>query len=612
MFGFDWLTPRHAFPLLALCVFLLACQSACAPSQEVRTSASAPPAFAASLVTESEKSGFVRTGRYDEVERLCRAFEEAYPNRARCVKFGTTPENRPMLAIVASADGVLSPEAARAKHRPVILIQGGIHAGEIDGKDGGFWALRELLDDKLVPGATSAVTTVFIPVFNIDGHERFGPNNRPNQRGPEQMGFRVTAQNFNLNRDYVKAEAPEMRALLAFFEAWDPVVYADLHTTDGAKFEHDVAVLVAPTVPAPGGLDAAANKLDEALVSRLKETGHLPLAFYPTFRNLEDPASGFARDVAPPRFSHGYAPARNRISILVETHSWRTHAHRVRTMHDCLLALFDRARADAGSWRQAADAGDAAAAHLGGTQVALTYRAGNASRTIDFHGYAYEKRPSDISGGTWLVYDESRPQIWHVPLFETLEPQLTVEAPKAGFVVPVAFAGLVAEKLRIHGLRYETMKTERKAFPVSAFRADEVTYGTSFEGRTPATLKGEWHSEARDLPAGSLFIPIAQPRALLLLHLLEPLAPDSLVAWGFFNSVFERKEYMEGYVAEEEARKMLAANPPLRTEFEARLRDPKFAADPKARLDFFYRRHPAWDERVNLVPIFTVATSPMP
>src|SRR5207245_3833288 len=130
------------------------------------------------------------------------AFERAYPNRARCVTFGTTPEGRPMLAIVASGDGVLTPEATRAKHRPVILFQGGIHAGEIDGKDGGFWSLRELLDDKLLPGATTAVTAVFIPVLNADGHERFGPNHRPNQRGPEEMGVRITAQNFNINRDY--------------------------------------------------------------------------------------------------------------------------------------------------------------------------------------------------------------------------------------------------------------------------------------------------------------------------------------------------------------------------------------------------------------------------
>ncbi len=516
-----------------------------------------------------------------------------------------------MLAIAASADGVLSPQAARDKHRPVILFQGGIHAGEIDGKDGGFLALREMLDGKGAPGALSAVTAVFVPVFNIDGHERFGPNQRPNQRGPEQMGFRTSAQNLNLNRDYTKAEAPEMQAMLAFYEAWDPVVLVDLHTTDGAKFEHDMAILAEPSTPAPGGLEGPAGKLSQNMLERLKAKGHLPLDFYPSFRDPRDPESGFDRGVPPPRFSQGYTRTRNRIGILVETHSWRPHPHRVRTVHDFLVGLFDQARTDAGTWRKAEDDGDAASTRLAGTKVTLTYKATDAHHTIDFRGYAYEKRPSDISGGTWVVYDETRPAIWHVPYYDQLAPRLVVDAPRAGFVVPVAFAELVSAKLRLHGLQYQIIKDARKAFPVGAFRASEVSYGASFEGRTPATVKGAWHPEQRDIRAGSLFIPIAQPRAVLLLELLEPTAPDSLVSWGFFNSSFERKEYMEDYVAEEEARKMLAQNPQLRTEFEAALRDPKFAADPSARLDFFYKRHPAWDERVNLVPIYQVDASPV-
>ncbi|WP_394823040.1 M14 family zinc carboxypeptidase [Pendulispora albinea] len=598
---------------------MTACQATApqSPASTVPTSATSASSTEAaqgpgSLVTEAERSGFRRTGRYEEVERLCRAYERTYPNRARCVSFGTTPEGRPMLAIAASEDGVLSPEAARAKHRPVVFFQGGIHAGEIDGKDGGFLMLRELLDGKRLPGATKAVTAVFIPVLNVDGHERFAPNQRPNQRGPEEMGFRTNAQNFNINRDYLKAEVPETHAILRFLEAWDPVVYIDLHATDGAKFEHDVAIMIEPTAQVPGGLEAVARKLSDEVMARMKAAGHLPLHFYPSFRKTDDPTSGFAHMPPPPRFSQGYAALRNRIGILIETHSWRPHPHRVKTVHDFLAAFFDRARTDAEAWRKAADVADAADAHLAGLRVPLSYKVTESSHIIEFRGYAYQKRPSEVSGGSWTVYDESRPEIWRIPLFETLEPDVTAEAPKAGFVVPAAQAEWVGAKLRIHGLRYEVMKTARPAYPVVAYRADEVTYApSSFESRTPVTVKGTWRSDTRDLPAGSLFVPIAQPRARLLLHLFEPQAPDSLVAWGFFNGAFERKEYMEDYVAEEEARKMLAANPALRTEFEARLKDPKFAADPKARLDFFYKRHPAWDERVNLVPIYKVATSPI-
>jgi predicted deacylase len=128
---------------------------------------------------------------------------------------------------------------------PVMLIQGGIHAGEIDGKDAGFLALREMLENKAAPGALDKQVLLFVPVFNVDGHERFGKWNRPNQRGPVEMGWRTTAQNYNLNRDYVKADARDAGHAGAG-QRWDPLAYVDLHVTDGAKFQHDVSIQVEP------------------------------------------------------------------------------------------------------------------------------------------------------------------------------------------------------------------------------------------------------------------------------------------------------------------------------------------------------------------------------
>ena len=165
------------------------------------------------LTTIAEQSGNRRTGRYEEVQRLCPAFEKAWPKQVRCFEFGRSPEGRPMLALAASGDGVLDAAGARRAQRPVVLMQGGIHAGEIDGKDAGFLALREMLEGKVAKSALAGATLVFVPVLNVDGHERFGRWNRPNQVGPEEMGWRTTAHNLNLNRDYVKAEAPEMQAI---------------------------------------------------------------------------------------------------------------------------------------------------------------------------------------------------------------------------------------------------------------------------------------------------------------------------------------------------------------------------------------------------------------
>jgi hypothetical protein len=144
---------------------------------------------------------------------------------------------------------------------------------------------------------------------------------------------------------------------------------------------------------------------------------------------------------------------------------------------------------------------------------------------------------------------------------------------------------------------------------VQAFRATKATAAaTTVEGRTVMTLEGSWRDEPRDVPAGSLFVPIAQPGAWLAMTLLEPSSTDSLVAWGFFNTAFERKEYMEGYVTERWAAEAMAKDPELRRAFERRLdEDPAFARSPSARLEFFFRRHPAWDERLNLYPVYRTA-----
>ena len=99
-----------------------------------------------------------------------------------------------MLALVVSSDGALTPPRRASKARPVVLMQGGIHAGEIDGKDAGFLAAaRDARGQGRCRGVLNRVTLVFVPVFNVDGHERFGRWNRPNQTGPEEMGWRVTS-----------------------------------------------------------------------------------------------------------------------------------------------------------------------------------------------------------------------------------------------------------------------------------------------------------------------------------------------------------------------------------------------------------------------------------
>jgi hypothetical protein len=555
---------------------------------------------ARALTTTAEASGYKITGRYDEVIRLCHDFARAHRN-VTCETFGQTAERRPLMALSVGRRGA-----------PTIVVQGGIHAGEIDGKDAGFWVLRELLDGKLDGVALDRIRVVFVPVFNADGHERFGAYNRPNQVGPEQMGWRTTAQNLNLNRDYVKAEAPEMRAMLALLVREDPAVYMDLHVTDGAEFQHDVAVLVSPpagVTDAPPALAAAAQALRTSIKQQLEAQKHLPIVdFYPSFLQSENPAGGFAAMPSPPRFADAYAAARNRLGILVETHSWKDYATRVRATHDSVVAVLRELKAHGAEWQRAERAADAEP--LAGKPLVLGWKPDlTKPRTIDFLGYHYTRTRSPISTALRTSYDTTRPEVWHVPFYGVLLPAVTATLPRAGWFVPRAFAALVAGKLAAHGLVYRDLPATR-TLPVDEYRASDIKrHAETFEGRPIVQVRGGWSPATRTFTAGGIFVPVAQPHARLAAQLLEPEAPDSLTSWGYFDAVFEQKEYMEDYVLEAVAEKMLA-DPAIKTEWEHKLADPAFAKSAHERLEFFYKKHPSWDTELGLVPVFRLQAAP--
>ena len=294
----------------------------------------------------------------------------------------------------------------------------------------------------------------------------------------------------------------------------------------------------------------------------------------------------------------------------------------MRVTRNTVIGLAELIAAHGEQWRELAQRADAAAAQLGGTEVALDFGsrwreapggrtdagASNGAVLIDFKGYAYTRELSPISGEAVTVYDPKRPEIWRVPFRDQVAPSLVVKAPLGGYVVPCAWAADIGARLALHGIHCEPVRARSERVWVEAFRAHGVHFAaTPFEGRMRVRLAGSWQRERQDIGPGALFVPIAQRGARLLMHLLEPQAPDSFAAWGFFNACFERKEDLEPYVADRIARTMLTQNPALGEEFSRRLsEDAVFAASPHARLEFFLRRHPCWDSRWNLYPVFRV------
>ncbi len=558
------------------------------------------------LETVAERTRYVQSGRYDEVVNLCKGLAELYPAKARCEVFGTTPEGRTMHALVLAEEGGLTPEDARARGRQVVLAQGGIHAGELDGKDAGLALARDLLEGKTAPKLLTRVTFVLVPVYNVDGHENVAAANRPNQLGPETPGFRVTAQRLNLNRDYAKADAPETRAMLALLRKWDPLVYVDLHTTNGMDFQPDVAVLVEPRFGWPAAMREAGEKISRTLMTKLRTSGHIPLDFYPSPEDETQPLSGWAHAVASPRFATGYWQQWQRFAVLVESHALKTNARRVRASRDALLGVLELVRDDGVALAAAASAAQAAMTNLGGTDVSLAFAPTGTAKLIEFRGVAYKELPSLITGKHWVQFDPSRPKIWKTPMLRDVVPQLTARAPRGGYVVPAPWVPVVSPVLAAHGL---TSKLVVKGGPIDREVWKPATIKVAprtTEGRTRVEVTGSWSADHGDITPGSLYVPVAQRGGALAMHLLEPQAPDSLVAWGFMNAIFEAREYVELMVLEPFARELLASDPQVKKDFDALV---KSGASEAERIDFFYRRHPAHDRLRDAYPVVRVSAA---
>ena len=515
----------------------------------------------------------------------------------RIEQFGVSPEGRPIYAVIASKDGARFDPA-----KPVLLAQAGIHPGEIDGKDAGMMLLRDIAfygKDDLLDGAN----LILIPILSVDGHERASAYSRPNQRGPRIQGWRNTATNQNLNRDYLKLDQAEMRAVRGLILKYRPDLYVDIHVTDGMDYQYDVTYGYNGENGVWSRSPATAAWLDAnfkpAINAALEAQGHIPgeLVFGVDDSN---PKAGLSDGGLGERFSNGWGSAAHVPTILIENHSLKPHEQRVLGTYVFLEQAL-RLLADQGSGLRAAVAEDSA---LRPAEIPTNFVAvDQPTATRAFKGIRYEMYDSPASGRQevrWL--GEPDPEPWQLPFYGS-RPTLTLRRPEA-YWVPAHRADVI-ERLRAHGVEMEILDAPRTV-AVEMLRLDDPRLSTrANEGHVPVTVTSVT-PERRDwtFQPGSARVPTDQTLGDVVVLLLEPQSSESLFAWGLFPEVLSRVEYIEGYAIAPLAERMLAADPALKAEFEAKLAaEPEFAANGDARLQWFYERTPFYDDRYRLYPV---------
>ncbi len=526
----------------------------------------------AGLVTPAERTRYRETSTHAEVGSLCAAIARRCPSRVRLLSMGRTPEGRDLPFLVLASDGAFTPAAARRKGRAVVMVQANIHAGEVEGKESVLMLARETALAARTPEFLRRLTVVLVPDYNADGNDRIAPGNRAldlrnldGQVGPGGgVGTRYNARGWNLNRDYMKQDAPETRLAARTFRAWWPHLFVDCHTTDGSIHHHPLTFDTAHNTEsgAPWAILYMRERFLPAMAKALLRRTGLDTTWYGNFVEEGRPERGWATYPALPRFGSHYRGLCGRPDILLEAYSYIDFEARCRAMLETLRQVLALAAAlrqeliEEAAWteRRTVERGrHPGARDFVGVNYGVARRGKDGALRFDYpchptglievlSGDRASQRAHRLGG---------RKVRWRIPHLRRFIATARVLRPLA-YLVPAS----LAPRLDGHGVRYARLGAARRMeVEVSVVTAIDRTESPDVAGPvprkagtggTPRTLRPPVRRETvltvrRELrtvrvPRGTLRVPTAQPLGNLAVHLLEPEADDGLARWGFFDA----------------------------------------------------------------------------
>jgi hypothetical protein len=504
------------------------------------------------LLSRAEKTNFMETSHNEDVVKFVEAVK-ASSSLVTVEQFGTTKFGNPLQLVIMANPKISTPEEARASGKPVIYIQANIHSGEVEGKEAAMQLVREiafghrkyLLDNQIV---------MFCLNYNPDGNDQFADNNRPSQEGsPKLTGIRANGEGLDLNREGMKVEAIEMKALLKnVFLRWDPALFMDLHTDNGSW--HGYMVNVAPSFQSAGMAEPTnftMELLKDAMQTVNKKSGiNIFWHGYLSMRPNEQPT--FAGYSHLPRYIANYVGLRNRMGILSETFPHELFEKRILSNYYLLVSVLEYTGTHSKEIKDLIAKADQSTIDLirsegGKIQRGTTYTLAPEPETVrvmiretvPYTDDNNRRRQKPTGNLNWLE------NVKHSNHF--VASKLST-VPRA-YVFPAELTK-VAEKLEEHGIILT--KTEKKAkftgeeFTISKFaQSEREGYG----GHKTVTLTGEFKPLTKSIPAGSFYIDMAQPLAWLIFYLLEPQSDDGLVYWNYFDEYLKGKNVEKGNVA---------------------------------------------------------------
>lgn len=552
-------------------------------------------------ITLLEQSEGRETPIYSEViqyfETLANDFKEV-----KMVEMGVTDSGYPLHVLLFDRQQIFDPKKWNEANRLVLFINNGIHPGEPDGIDASMMFLRDILLKKIeVP---EDLAMAIVPVYNIGGHLNRGSYSRVNQNGPEEFGFRGNARNYDLNRDFIKADTKNARSFQQIFNWLKPQVFIDTHVSNGADYQH-VMTLIATQHNRLGGKLGAylENELNPQLYGKMKDK-NFPMVPYVNAWGGK-PEDGWSQFKDSGRYSSGYAALHGTLSFMPETHMLKPYDQRVASTY-ALFATFMEILEKDGA-KIVAFAKTDRSNQVSQSEFSMNHTIDKSKyKTIEFLGFESGQKPSEISGLPRLYYDRSKPFTKEVKFYDTYVASLTIAKPNA-YLIPQGWFNVI-ENLYRNGVHLVELNNDT-VISVTVYEIKEFqTAQRPFEGHyLHSNTKVEKIQAKINFRKGDFMVPMNQEANRYIMEVLEPESEDSFFNWNFFDTILQSKEGYSAYVFEDLASEFLKQNPDLKNKLEAaKSENEELAKSGPAQLRWVYEHSPWKEKEHNRYPVYRV------
>lgn len=551
-------------------------------------------------ITQFEKSDGKETATYTETIDFYIKLAKEFPE-INIQTIGETDSGYPLHLVTYNLDSDFNFKKLQ-ENKTIILINNGIHPGESDGIDATMMFFRDLAIEKIASPENTVITT--IPIYNIGGALNRNSNSRANQNGPESYGFRGNALNYDLNRDFIKADTKNAKTFTAIYHLVKPDIFIDNHVSNGADYQYTLTHLF--TQHNKLGLDLG-DYLNDNLMPKLEQKlaeDEWDITPYVNVYNSV-PEKGFSQFMDYPRYSSGYTTLWNTVGMMVETHMLKPYNKRVEGTYAILNKMLEIAETDGHKIKELRAKSNKEVLEL--TEYPVQWELDTTRTSIlNFKGYEADTLISAVTGFNRLKYDTSRPFTKPVTYQNYYKPSEKIKIPSAYLLKKSNYK--VLDLLSQNKINYTLLKKDTLV-EVEAYKIENYeTRKNSYEGHyLHFDTKVAASTKKVQFLQGDIFVPVKQEGIRYILETLEPSATDSFFNWNFFDAILQQKEGFSPYVFEDIALKLLQDNNLLNEAFQLKKStDENFSNNWYAQLEYIYQNSKYYEDAHLQYPVYRV------